>query len=557
MPDVFISYSRRDLDFVRRLHAEFEARDQTTWVDWEGIAISTKWLEEIRRGIDEADNFVFVISPDSIQSQICFLELAHAISVSKPIFPIMIRSVNLDEMPEDLATIQYISFAEDENFLTQFDRFLSDLNDDIEWKREHRRLLVLAREWEAHNHNSSYLLTGEALEDMESLIDKAKTCQPQLSQLHEEFIASSRSNRSMERRRLGLQLAAQANLSLYRDPGEALGLALHAVELAPELSEAQKAQKTALMIIDRRLGVTESDRINWDSGSAFVPLAGPYFKGKLPARQSVNGRYTLVATERGEHGNKPPGEAYLLDNEALKVVHLEPRQRKDSIKRRLEYLGFGSSQKVIYLARQFNIEIYDINGDFIKDFYVASTKYPISLVDGVDNDRRIIVGDSTGPVWILDVESENCLHQFFKYATHNPLISFDISPSGKAAVMLLREGIAHLWWVEHEMERFPHQINHKGKVRSVLFSPLSEPHEVLLTCGDDGIVNVWEIGQSKAMLISTLDHNGERVGHATFLSETGELLTVSSTKKPRIWDVKTWKLIRTVERNNQNPSNRI
>ena len=33
MADVFISYSRKDADFVRRLHDELLKRDRDTWVD--------------------------------------------------------------------------------------------------------------------------------------------------------------------------------------------------------------------------------------------------------------------------------------------------------------------------------------------------------------------------------------------------------------------------------------------------------------------------------------------------------------------------------------------
>ena len=34
MVDVFISYSRKDIEFAQRLHHELEARDREPWVDW-------------------------------------------------------------------------------------------------------------------------------------------------------------------------------------------------------------------------------------------------------------------------------------------------------------------------------------------------------------------------------------------------------------------------------------------------------------------------------------------------------------------------------------------
>ena len=35
--EVFISYSRKDKEFVRRLDEELKRRDREAWVDWEGI----------------------------------------------------------------------------------------------------------------------------------------------------------------------------------------------------------------------------------------------------------------------------------------------------------------------------------------------------------------------------------------------------------------------------------------------------------------------------------------------------------------------------------------
>jgi hypothetical protein len=41
---VFISYSREDKDFVRRLDAALTKRDRETWVDLEDIRPTEEWL---------------------------------------------------------------------------------------------------------------------------------------------------------------------------------------------------------------------------------------------------------------------------------------------------------------------------------------------------------------------------------------------------------------------------------------------------------------------------------------------------------------------------------
>ena len=80
---LFISYSRRDAAIVRALHDGLKERGIGVWVDWEDIPPSAEWWTAICRAIDSADAFAFVITPDSIASQVCGDELAHAVAAGK------------------------------------------------------------------------------------------------------------------------------------------------------------------------------------------------------------------------------------------------------------------------------------------------------------------------------------------------------------------------------------------------------------------------------------------------------------------------------------------
>ena len=86
--DVFISYSRRDKEFVSRLHDRLEASGRSTWVDWEGIPPSAEWLREIYAAIEAGDAFLFVISGHSVVSQVCAAEIAHAVKHHKRLIPV-------------------------------------------------------------------------------------------------------------------------------------------------------------------------------------------------------------------------------------------------------------------------------------------------------------------------------------------------------------------------------------------------------------------------------------------------------------------------------------
>jgi len=52
MSDVFISYSRRGIDFVRRPFDQLKARDRDAWADWRDIPPTADWVAEIYSGIE-------------------------------------------------------------------------------------------------------------------------------------------------------------------------------------------------------------------------------------------------------------------------------------------------------------------------------------------------------------------------------------------------------------------------------------------------------------------------------------------------------------------------
>ena len=79
MSNVFISYSRRDIDFVRHLFDRLKARDRDAWADWQDIPPTADWLAEIYSGIEAAGSFLFIINPDSVPQAYMWLEAEHAV----------------------------------------------------------------------------------------------------------------------------------------------------------------------------------------------------------------------------------------------------------------------------------------------------------------------------------------------------------------------------------------------------------------------------------------------------------------------------------------------
>jgi TIR domain len=149
MAEVFISYARKDRGFVRDLHVALQKVNRDTWIDWRSIPESAKWRAEIFAAIEAADNFLFIISPDSLRSSMCKQEVAHAVASGKRILTVLYHNINQEELLPGLREIQWISYPE-LGFEESFRRLTVAIDADLEWARKHTRFGLRAAQWEAN-----------------------------------------------------------------------------------------------------------------------------------------------------------------------------------------------------------------------------------------------------------------------------------------------------------------------------------------------------------------------------------------------------------------------
>lgn len=193
MADVFISYSRKDKEFVQRLDEALKRLGREAWVDWEGILPTEEFMRAIYSAIEGADTFLFVLSPDSVASVVCMKEISHAVAQNKRMIPIVSREVNAADVPEALAKLNWIFFRESDDFEMATETLIGALDTDINWVRAHTRLLTRAVEWEAKARNNSFVLRGDDLRDAEQWLAQAGTDKErQPTALQTEYIIASR-----------------------------------------------------------------------------------------------------------------------------------------------------------------------------------------------------------------------------------------------------------------------------------------------------------------------------------------------------------------------------
>ena len=309
MSHIFISYAREDIDFVRVLHSAFDKISRDVWVDWEGIPPTAEWFNEIRTAIEAADAFVFIISPDSIRSEVCNREISHAIEHNKRLVPILRRKIPAEFVPEVLSKLNWLYFRDSDDFQTSFQKLVQAIDTDLDWVGKHTRLLVRALEWERNGYDNSFVLHGRDLRNAEAWLASAGEKDPQPTSLQRQYVTRGRKV-AIKRRRLTIgalvlglvvvavvgtlalfqrsekeqqsqialarRLAAQSLTYLHSAPDLALLLAVEASRIHDTLEargslldalEQGAAQGTTLFAVLR-------DHDNWVMDVDFAPTGG-------------------------------------------------------------------------------------------------------------------------------------------------------------------------------------------------------------------------------------------------------------------------------------------
>jgi len=192
MSDVFISYAREDKELVKRLHDWLVERERSVWVDWEGIPPSAEWLDEINAAIDGADTYIQILSPDSVASVVCRLELDRAVRNNKRLIAIVLRDVPADTVAESLAEVNWIFLREHDEFDAGAEAIITALETDLDWARVHTRLLVRAVEWNRRARPRALCLRGRELGEHRAWLARIGDKQPRPTELQEQYLTASR-----------------------------------------------------------------------------------------------------------------------------------------------------------------------------------------------------------------------------------------------------------------------------------------------------------------------------------------------------------------------------
>ena len=460
MSGVFLSYAREDQLFVRRLHDALATagRDPAWDQDHAVVPFSAPYQSEIDTAIAGSEKFIFVISPDSLDSSPCAAELADAVQSNKHIIPLLRRQAR-DRQPIDeaIAERNWIFFDDDARFEASFEELIQTLDTDLDWVKDHTRLLVRTREW-TDGADRSRLLRGRDLREAEAWAaegDAHPQAPPTSGQ--RAFIAASR--RTADRIAWLQRSVLAAGLVI------AVVLALLAlVSRSQAIAQRNTAIYNQTMAEGLEFGPTNTPR------AAQLNLAAYHM------RPGQNLASLLLSTE-----NTPLSSALAAGTKSVSSVAFTPDGHT---------LASGNIDGTVRLWDVADPAHPHLLGQPLVDVYAV-----LSVAFSPDG-RTLAAADTYGRIRLWDVTDPahpHLLSQFQTEANGASINSMAFSPDGRTLVAGDYDGALWRWDVTDSAH--PHPLGRPlngggGPIYSVAFSP--DGH-TLADGTNSGTIWLWDV----------------------------------------------------------------
>jgi WD40 repeat protein len=532
MSHIFISYSRKDIDFAGQIVDALAENKLDAWIDWKSIPKGEVWEQEIYRGIEEADAFLFLISPASVQSEMCNKEIAHAVINNKRLIPILIRDAGPKNVPPAVSELNWIFCREAiDNFDNAIQEIYKTIHTDWEWVKYHTKLQSKALDWERRKDNSR-LLRGKELREAEQQLANAGRKDPQPTDLQRQYVLAGRKDE--ERRRRGLTIGLALGLAVLAILCLAAVISSFiAVGQRNEAVSQANARATAQANAEEEANARATAQTNAEEQANIALARQLAVQAQLIFNKEAGGPViaSLLANESEQRYPNADADQVLRDSSSLLLIPSQNNSMKqDGI---IISLTFSPDGKWIASGGYDNTaRIWDAKTGYqIARLQLSGT---VTEVKFSPESTRVFTASEDGTVCVWDVQTG----QQVLCKNHGEGITYmDISPDGKRVVSGGMDGIARVWDAQTGNE-IRHMINN-GAVLAVAFSP---DGKLIASSSEDNIVKVWD---------ST---TGDEVAHRTYQSSPGSQIGFSPDGKRiltgdyyspavEVWDANTGSLI--------------
>lgn len=494
MTSIFISYSRKDSAIAHKLMAAFQSVDLDVWVDWEDIPPAVGWLDQILQGIEQADAFVFLVSPDSIKSEVCNVELEHAHKNAKRIIPILVRDVNAKDATPIVRDLNWILSRGEDDFDKALENIKRAINLDVDWLREHRRLQVRALDWDRRK-DPSLLLRGGDLRSAIKIIVEHEKGDPIPSELQKMYISFSRRSerlRTITYISTALALTIMVILSIFAWNQRQAALA-NADEARNQTVLAQKSE--ALAIDNARAALAAKAKAINNENIAKAQRSA----ARAQIFQNRTGGLftsTLFAIDSMQRNPSAEAESILRKNISLLPIPVSQTEQGGSILH-IEVSPDGTS----FVSTSNNGTACLIRFEDGEELFCVNSSG--SVLDAVfsPDGKMLVTSDSKGEVKILDASDGNLIKQINLGVAVRDV---NISPDKRVPLLAMARDDARITLIKLSNYEFAGEFSVSGSLRVTAFSP---DGEWFAAASNLGAITFWNLGTGK--IISGGAHRGE------------------------------------------------
>jgi len=133
--DVFISYSRRNAEVMRRVRADLRSSGMNVWTDENLQPGTSSWRRAVEAAIRGARTMVVIMTPDSKASEWVEREVNAAKEFEVHIFPVLARGNPKNAIPLQLNSYQYVDIRKEEYYRTSLLKLIRAVRSEIKRKK--------------------------------------------------------------------------------------------------------------------------------------------------------------------------------------------------------------------------------------------------------------------------------------------------------------------------------------------------------------------------------------------------------------------------------------